>query len=142
MLYRDIPPNLDCIQVFNVSVGNAVDYLAHRSPVPRVGRQCLLKDLVEQCAVDEWSRRIIRRLNPILENSSAHARKRVGHHRCGYQLVRVDDNDVLGVVDHAAAIRRELSDNVDKDIGLGGSVDPSSSQMDASQGLGVVRLDK
>lgn len=96
-------PNFDGIEIFDVLLCNFVDELGEERKIPAVGKQGILEDFVKNCSVDEWSGSFTCGLYTVLQNCTAHAAIRIGNNSSRHQLVRVENEQVLCVVDNTVS---------------------------------------
>jgi len=100
-----------------------------------------LEDLVQDCPVHKRRRGFARRLDAVLQHGTTHATKRICHDRGRNQLIWVQDEEILGIVDDALALEREVADDMHVRLGVRWRVEPRASQVHRLDYFGRVGLD-
>lgn len=78
---------------------------------------------MDNVPVDLWSGSSAGGFNSVLECCASGASERVAHHSCRDEMVRVDDDHVIGVIDDALAEMIEAADDVDiRTLGASGLI--------------------
>ena len=140
MLSRIVGRDLNDVQILDMSLESSIDGRTKKPRVPFIDGQGFLKDFMKDRAVDEGFRWSTARSDPVLKHCSAHAAERVRDDCRGYQLIGVEDKDILGVVDDTFAAGFKVPDDVNKRFCARWGVIPILSQMNHPDGTGPVGL--
>lgn len=120
----------------------AFNDLAQPLGIPAISQEGRLKNLVEDCAVQHGCTGLTSCLYSILKNSTTSAAEGISNNSRGNQVVRVENQDIVGVVYYASSSSVKHPYDMNICFRSYGRLNPSTSKMNYSGRFLLVYLKK